>query len=133
MKIVLLLLPILLFAATKEECTKMLERFEPLEKAYDALTEAKVASPVAEQVIRDFREEGNRIYTACRDKMSTTRWYMLGKKVAPQKVDIAKYHLPSLAELEQYAVSHPPVVTEYRCGTVIQQGIKQPRPGLLRR
>ncbi len=132
MKRLLLLIPLLLSAAGRQECTEMLEAFAPLEQAYDAVVESGIASPVAEDVIRDFREEGGKIYRECKDKMSTTRWYMLGKKIAPGKVKIAEFHLPSPEELKQYAISHPPVVIDYRCGTVVQGG-RQPRPGLLGR
>ena len=132
MKWALLLIPMLLFAATREECAKKLAVFESLEKAYDAVVEAGIASPVSEEIIRDFRKEGGDIYRECQDRMSTTRWYMLGKKIDPGKVNIAKFHVPSLAELKEYAITHPPVVIDYRCGTVIQGG-RQPRPGVLRR
>lgn len=118
----LLLFPMLLLAATRHECAQMLERFAPLEKAYDAVVESKVASPVSEQVIRDFRHEGASIYGECKDKMSTTRWYMLGKKIKPYGVNLAKFHMQSVAELKSYAINNPPVITEVRCGT-IQQGI----------
>jgi len=105
----------------------MVEAFVPLEKAYAAVVQAGVASPVSEMVIRRFRSEGGKIYEVCKDRMSTTKWYMLGKKIAPEKVDIASFHLPDVAELKRYAVTHPPVVTEVRCGT-IRQGIHpQPR------
>lgn len=132
MKLVMILIPLLLFAATREECAKKLAAFEPLEKSYDAVVEAGMASPVSEKIIRDFRKEGGDIYRECKDRMSTTRWYMLGRKIDPGKVNIAKFHLPSLTELKQYAINHPPVVIDYRCGTVIQGG-RQPRPGLLGR
>jgi hypothetical protein len=118
----LLIVPMIVFAATWQECTQMLERFEPLEKAYDAVLESSIAAPVSEKVIRDFRREGARIYSECKDKMSTTRWYMLGKKIKPYGVDLAKYHMPSVAELKRYAINNPPVITEVRCGT-IKQGI----------
>ena len=118
----LFIVPVLLFAATRQECTRMLEAFAPVEKAYDAVVEAEVPSPTSEKVIRQFRNEGGKIYKACKDRMSTTAWYMLGKKIAPEKADIAAFHMESAAELTRYAITHPPVVTEVRCGT-IQQGI----------
>jgi hypothetical protein len=54
--------------------------------------------------------------------MSTTRWYMLGKKIKPYGADLAKFHMESIAELKRYAINNPPVITEVRCGT-IKQGI----------
>jgi hypothetical protein len=118
----LLIVPMIVFAATRQECAQMLERFAPLERSYDAVVESGVAAPVSEQVIKEFRHEGARIYGECKDKMSTTRWYMLGKKIKPYGVDLAKYHMPSVAELKRYAINNPPVITEVRCGT-IKQGI----------
>jgi hypothetical protein len=125
MKLFLILVPVLLFGATREQCAQMVKDFEPLEKSYDAVVASGVASPVCEKIIRDFRREGGTIYTECKDKMDTTPWYMLGKKIKPYGVDIEKFHLDSPADLTRYALSHPPVVTEYRCGTVTQ-GIHLP-------
>lgn len=123
----LIIVPMLSLAATREECAQMLERFAPLERSYDAVVESEVASPVSERIIREFRHEGARIYGECKDKMSTTRWYMLGKKIKPHGVDLAKFHMQSVAELKSYAINNPPVITEVRCGT-IRQGI-HPLPG----
>jgi len=114
----LLIVPLLLSAATREECAKRLEAFAPLEKAYDAVVASGVASPVSERVIREFRREGESIYTDCENKMSTTPWYMLGKKVRSYDVDIAKFHIESFAEVRQYAISNPPVIMKVVCGTV---------------
>jgi len=127
MKFFLLVVPLALFAATREECAQMLEEFAPLEKAYDAVVQSQVSSPVSEKIIKEFRRKGGVIYAECKDKMSTTPWYMLGKKIDPKEVDIAKFHLPSAAELTQYALSHPPVIIKNLCGT-IQQGV-HPLPG----
>ena len=124
----LIIVPMISLAATREECAQRLERFAALEKAYDAVVESKVASPVSEKVIRDFRREGGAIHAACKDKMSTTRWYMLGKKIEPYDVDIAKFHMENAAELRQYAVSNPPVVTEVRCGRILP-GVHLPEKG----
>ncbi len=115
-------MPVLVIAATREECTQMLKRFAPLEKAYDAVVQSKVASPVSEQVIAAFRRDGEIIYTECKDKMSTTPWYMLGKKIRADAVNIANFHMQSVKELRQYAITHPPVITNYVCGSVIPGG-----------
>jgi len=122
----MLVIPLMLSAATRQECTQMLKPFSALEKAYDAVVQAGIAAPASEKVIGDFRREGGRIYAACKDKMSTTRWYMLGKKVNDGRVAAAAFHMPDVAELKRYAISHPPVVTEVRCGTV-RQGIHLPQ------
>ena len=113
-----MIIPLMLSAATREECAKRLEQFAPLEKAYDAVVASGIASPVSERIIRDFRREGERIYNDCKNKMSTTPWYMLGKKVQSYDVDIAKFHMESFAEVRQYAISNPPVITKVVCGTV---------------
>ena len=126
--VVMLTVPWLLFSATREACTERYERFRSLEAAYDAVVEAKIASPVAVEVIEAFRKEGGEIYRACRDRLSTSTWYMLGKKVEDRKVDIAKFRLQSLEDLKRYALTHPPVVTKVLCGTVTQGGrLPQPR------
>ncbi|WP_345972475.1 hypothetical protein [Sulfurimonas diazotrophicus] len=122
MKLFFLIVPMLLIAATRQECARMVEAFAPIEKAYDAVIEAEIPSPASEKVIRQFRSEGGKIYKVCKDRMSTTQWYMLGKKIDSEQADIASYHLENVAELKRYAITHPPVVTEVRCGT-IQQGI----------
>ncbi|UFS62278.1 hypothetical protein LOH54_11580 [Sulfurimonas sp. HSL-3221] len=122
MKLFFLIVPMLLFAATRQECARMVEAFAPVGKAYDAVIEAEIPSPASEKVIRQFRSEGGKIYKRCKDRMSTTLWYMLGKKISSDKTDIASFHLENVAELTRYAITHPPVVTEVRCGT-IQQGI----------
>jgi len=118
MKYILLLVPLALLAATREECAQMVKDFAPLEAAYDAVVQSQVASPVSEKVIADFRRQGSVIYTECKDKMSTTPWYMLGKKVDPNSVNAGAFHISSVAELTQYAINNPPVVTKYICGTV---------------
>ena len=114
----IVLTPLLLIAATREECAKRLERFAPLEKAYDAVIASGIASPVSEKVIKDFRREGGGIYADCKNKMSTTPWYMLGKKVQSRDVDIAKFHIQSVVELRTYAINNPQVITQVVCGTV---------------
>ena len=118
MKLFFLIIPLLLSAVTREECAQWLEQFAPLEKAYDAVVASGIASPVSERIIRDFRRDGERIYNDCKNKMSTTPWYMLGKKVKSYDVDIAKFHMESFAEVRQYAISNPPVITKVVCGTV---------------
>jgi len=118
MKLFFLIIPILLSAATREECAQRLKRFAALEKAYDAVVASGIASPVSEKVIRDFRREGGGIYADCKDKMSTTPWYMLGKKVQSHDVDPKKFHMESILELRNDAISHPPVITQVVCGTV---------------
>lgn len=125
MKLFFLLIPMILFAASREECSRMVEAFAPLEQAYDAVVQAKVPAPASVEVIRRFREEGEHIYTVCKDRMSTTQWYMLGKKIKPYNVDIAAFELESPGDLTRYAISHPPVKTIVRCGT-IRQGIHLP-------
>ena len=119
-------MPLLLSAATREECVERLKRFAPLEKAYDAVVAAGIASPISEKVIRDFRTEGSGIYTDCKDKMSTTPWYMLGKKVQADDVKVEQFHMESAMELRSYAISHPPVIVNTVCGTVTP-GANPPR------
>lgn len=119
MRFFLLLVPMVLLAGSREECARMLEHFASLEKAYDAVVQAGVAAPASETVIRRFRSEGENIYAVCQNKMSTTRWYMLGKKVRSDKVAQGDFHMQTPAELERYAISHPPVITEVRCGRII--------------
>lgn len=114
-----------LSALTREECSGMLERFDAVELAYDAAVLSKVAAPATVEAITRFRKEGKYIYNTCKDKMSTTRWYMLGKKVNDSKADIAKFRLESVSELTRYAITHPPVIIKNLCGT-IRQGIHLP-------
>lgn len=121
----LLTLPLLLFAATREECSRMVEAFAPLEQSYDAVLQAKIPAPESVRVIIAFQKEGAKIYEVCKDKMSTTKWYMLGKKVKDHNVDIARFRLESVSELKSYALTHPPVKIINLCGSV-QQGIHLP-------
>lgn len=123
--IIFLLLPPLLFALSREECAHRLEKFTPLEKAYDAVLQSKIAAPYSEETIRRFRKEAGQIYTLCKDRMSTTRWYMLGKKAKDDKVDLRQFHLESANDLKNYAISHPPVIVKYLCGS-IRQGTHLP-------
>ncbi len=125
--VLLLLFPLFLSAMTREACQKRYESFKALEKAYDAVVQSKIAAPVSVEVIEKFRKEGREIYAECRDKISTSTWYMLGKKTEDAKVDSRKFRLQSLAELKQFALSHPPVVTRVLCGSV-QQGVPLPTP-----
>jgi hypothetical protein len=118
----IVLFPLLLTAATREECAQRLKKFAPLEKAYDAVIQSGVASPASEKVIKDFRRVGGGIYADCKNKMNTTPWYMLGRKVQSRDVDLAKFHIQSVAELKRYAISHPPVITKVVCGTVSPGG-----------
>lgn len=121
----LIVVPILALAASREECGEMLERFSVVEAAYDAAIASKVAAPATRKAIDDFRKEGGHIYAVCKDKMSTTRWYMLGKKVKDPKVDVSKYLLESPSDVTRYAISHPPVIIQNLCGT-IRQGVHLP-------
>jgi len=127
MKYFLLLVPLALLAATREECAQMVKDFTPLEAAYDAVVQSQVASPISEKVIADFRRQGNIIYTECKDKMSTTPWYMLGKKIEANAVDTRQFHMESVTELTTYAINNPPVITNYVCGTVSTPGQPTPR------
>lgn len=100
----------------------MVEEFSSVEAAYDAVVQSGVAAPASEAAIRRFRKEGGHIYEVCKDKMPTTAWYMLGKKVRSDKVNIAMFHLESPEEIRRYAIAHPPVRTVVHCGSV-RQGI----------
>jgi len=124
---VAIFLPLMLAAATREECAQMVKDFAPLEAAYDAVVQSQVASPVSEKVIADFRRQGGLIYTECKDKMSTTPWYMLGKKIEANAADTAKFHMESVAQLTSYATNNPPVITKYICGTVSNPSQPTPR------
>lgn len=126
MKLLLLMvLPLLLLGATREECSRMVEAFAALEQSYDAVLQAEIPSLESIRVITAFRKEGAKIYEGCKDKMSTTKWYMLGKKVKERNVNIAKFWLESVGELKNYALTHPPVKIINLCGSV-QQGVNLP-------
>lgn len=116
------LLPLMLLAESREACTRMVEEFASVEAAYDAVVQSGVAAPASEAAIRRFKKEGAHIYEVCKDKMSTTAWYMLGKKVRSEKVKSGTFHLESPEELRRYAITHPPVRTVVHCGSV-RQGI----------
>lgn len=113
----------------REECASMVADFEATEQAYDAVVKAGVAAPAAEKVIAEFQKTGREIYNTCKDKMSTTRWYMLGKKLKASRVNAEDFKMMSLVELQRYALSNPPVITKYYCGSIITgvQVIPQPR------
>ena len=121
----------MLSAMNREECIKRFEEFKVLERAYDAVIAADIAFPIAETVITDFRREGEALYVGCKNKISTSTWYMLGKKVRTRKKNIRDFHLESPQELVIFARSHPPVVTRVLCGSVTNGGASiQPAPRL---
>jgi hypothetical protein len=121
----LILVPLVAFGESREACARMLERFAAVEAAYDAAVTSKVAAPATYDAITRFRKEGAHIYAVCKDKMSTTRWYMLGKKINDPKVNALQYVLESPANLKQYAITHPPVIVQTLCGS-IKQGVHLP-------
>lgn len=118
----ILLLTASLFA--RETCAELVASLEATEKAYDAVVKANIPSPVSQKVVREFQQQGNNVYNVCKEKMSTTKWYMLGKKLNREKVKASDFYVRSLEEMKQFAISNPPVIVERRCGRIIQGGPK---------